>query len=766
MAERYLFFNSTQNDRRRYQASDMADYWESFLSSGLIHENGQPQLAVNANGMNRNVTIPIGRALVRGHLYINDADLHKRIGDPDSLLDRIDRVILRYDNSLDSRSIKSFVLEGETSANPLPPALTREGDIYEISLAQIRVVAGKSFIEQSDILDERLDESVCGLASSLVTVPTDIFTAEWKEFVAEYNRWFAELQGSSYATVDDVRASENNMKREIANLNLQLEANKRVKNGVTFGTNFADAFGMEIDMARTLYDEGLTVGQTVITVRDASEFKAGTEVTIFDDVNLERINIASISGNVITLETALSKVYKEGVNIARSMSLQNSLNKTLSFGVWGTYNYGELRVVSPVSSGGTSQQYTGGLLRIGSVWIKGERNKVLILSKENAWGVLKDYSTSSRIRVAKMGNYLLVVRKESDNNIHVDKIDVNTGTVLSTKVIKNTSSDLISVNTDENLSTLYVLTNGAINRYSYTSYDFLSDAGEVTLVFGAVYIQLSEGLLDYVYDDSGNMYFTVSYKTSSSSTNSNAYLFKVNFSVTTKERVTVRSSNVSNAKSFSLLYKNINNQIRLIFGHYQGLEFYNVDQSAVLGSAISTWKANLSMTNGQGVTANASDVIYYANDNAIFMVLAGASVGESVLTFTSAEKDTIGTNDVSVFNQDISFEGEIPFFSSSSTTNTMLVGKGALGYGAELTTNDIRFKTKPSKELVTWLQHDGRLTVDEVKTGNVYAELSTVGNETQAVGVSTQLFDEVRVTISRQTIDEDVKITRILGGVD
>src|SRR5699024_8231061 len=121
---------------------------------------------------------------------------------------------------------------------------------------------GQSFISQDDIVDERLDESVCGLASSLVTVPTDIFTEEWKEFVAEYNKWFADLQGSSYATVDDVRESENNMKREIANLNLQLEANKRVKNGVTFGTNFDDSFGMEVDMARTSSDDALIVGQT------------------------------------------------------------------------------------------------------------------------------------------------------------------------------------------------------------------------------------------------------------------------------------------------------------------------------------------------------------------------------------------------------------------------------------------------------------------------------------------------------------------------
>lgn len=201
-----MFFNSTATDRRRHQASDMADYWSSFLSTGLISWDGEPLLEVTAEGTNRNVSLSIGRAVMKGHLYLNKAIKDLPIDGPDPTLDRIDRLVLRFDNTIENRYIKSFIIKGEPSANPEPPELERtylEGEplVYEISLAQIRVVAGKSFIEQEDIIDERLDESVCGLASSLVGVPTDVFMQEWEE-------WFEHQQTEGFVMADEKGSPE------------------------------------------------------------------------------------------------------------------------------------------------------------------------------------------------------------------------------------------------------------------------------------------------------------------------------------------------------------------------------------------------------------------------------------------------------------------------------------------------------------------------------------------------------------------------------
>jgi hypothetical protein len=52
------------------------------------------------------------------------------------------------------------------AAEPEPPALTRTPQVWEISLAQVRVPASAVFIRPENVTDERSDESVCGFEVS------------------------------------------------------------------------------------------------------------------------------------------------------------------------------------------------------------------------------------------------------------------------------------------------------------------------------------------------------------------------------------------------------------------------------------------------------------------------------------------------------------------------------------------------------------------------------------------------------------------------
>ena len=80
--------------------------------------------------------------------------------------DRIDRIVARLDRNADKRCITLAVLEGVPAAEPVPPALTRTPQVWEISLAQVRVPASAVFIRPENVTDERADESVCGFAVS------------------------------------------------------------------------------------------------------------------------------------------------------------------------------------------------------------------------------------------------------------------------------------------------------------------------------------------------------------------------------------------------------------------------------------------------------------------------------------------------------------------------------------------------------------------------------------------------------------------------
>lgn len=194
MSETYRFFNSAEGDVREYTASEFAEYFSRFLSDGLYTENGQAGLKVSA-GTGLNVNVATGYAYVRGYMYKNDAVLIKQIAPSDPILERIDRIVLKFDEV--AREIKIQVKKGTFSSSPVPPALVITSTVRELSLAQIRVTKGATGIVSANITDERLT-SHCGLVSSLIDIPVQDMWNVWNGRLSEinttWNAWFQNRQ--------------------------------------------------------------------------------------------------------------------------------------------------------------------------------------------------------------------------------------------------------------------------------------------------------------------------------------------------------------------------------------------------------------------------------------------------------------------------------------------------------------------------------------------------------------------------------------------
>lgn len=202
MAQRYLFFNSITGDRRKYQAQDFAQYFRSVLSSGLLHTDEVPGMKVSVEQGTLNTVVRSGQAIMRGHYYENTSNLTLNHSIPEASQDRIDRVILRLDLRNEHRNILLHVKEGTPASDPNPPELQRDDFIHEISLAQIRVRANTSSLQESDLINERLNEELCGLVNSLITLPTDEIEElmddmeqEWRDFIADKNEEFEAASG-------------------------------------------------------------------------------------------------------------------------------------------------------------------------------------------------------------------------------------------------------------------------------------------------------------------------------------------------------------------------------------------------------------------------------------------------------------------------------------------------------------------------------------------------------------------------------------------
>lgn len=212
MAEHFRFFNSAEGDVREYLASEFAEYFSRFLTNGLYTENGQAGLKVTP-GEGLQVQVAPGYAFIRGYMYHNDAALAFALGPADSMLERIDRVVLRFDEV--AREIRLAIKPGAFSSSPVAPALEETATVKELGLARVYVGKGVTSLTTQKITDERLTEA-CGLVSSLIEIPaqemwdvwaqamTDIETAwsqqsdgidaDWDVLKAAWQQWFDSVQ--------------------------------------------------------------------------------------------------------------------------------------------------------------------------------------------------------------------------------------------------------------------------------------------------------------------------------------------------------------------------------------------------------------------------------------------------------------------------------------------------------------------------------------------------------------------------------------------
>ncbi|NOJ74187.1 hypothetical protein [Paenibacillus alvei] len=195
--EKYRFFNSTPDDRREYLASDFAEYFNRFLSDGLYTENGNVGLRV-VPGSGLGIVVHTGYAFIRGYMYHNDAELPKALAQSDTMLDRIDRIVLRWDEP--ARKISVVVKKGEFSSTPVVPSLEITKTVKELGLAQVRIRKGATSIAAGDITDERLT-AACGLVSSLIDIPVQEMWRVWNGSLDQikdaWDKWFGSIQNKT-----------------------------------------------------------------------------------------------------------------------------------------------------------------------------------------------------------------------------------------------------------------------------------------------------------------------------------------------------------------------------------------------------------------------------------------------------------------------------------------------------------------------------------------------------------------------------------------
>lgn len=186
---------------RAYLAEAFAKYFALFISNGMFPNPPEQLRVVPQTGYN--ISITIGSAFINGYWYRNTTTLPHAVEATDGVNNRIDRVILRWSKS--DRMITSMVLKGVPTLNPVPPALLRNEDYWDLSVAQINITRNSTQITLADITDERYDNAVCGIVHAIVdqidtTTLYNQIQADLAEYKGQYQSdWLAWSSGQMQA---------------------------------------------------------------------------------------------------------------------------------------------------------------------------------------------------------------------------------------------------------------------------------------------------------------------------------------------------------------------------------------------------------------------------------------------------------------------------------------------------------------------------------------------------------------------------------------
>ena len=172
-----------------------------YFTEGVFPTPGNAfQLVENAtNG----AIVKAGFAMLQGVTVILDEDQEITF-DSATSQPRIDRVVLRHDDTLSVRNTSIQILKGTPSSNPQPPTITRNETVYDLALADVLIRANTSVVTQAQITDLRLKTDLCGIVKGTIeeidtTSLYDQIQSDLENFQTheqqEFMEWFESIKG-------------------------------------------------------------------------------------------------------------------------------------------------------------------------------------------------------------------------------------------------------------------------------------------------------------------------------------------------------------------------------------------------------------------------------------------------------------------------------------------------------------------------------------------------------------------------------------------
>ncbi len=192
-----------------YSAEDVEIY-HSTRTSGVFSSE------ISVSIENRNLTISPFLAWIKnsefsGKSVAVTSPETVTIEASEAVLDRIDRIVLRYDKNANNASIS--ILKGEGSKFPVAPTISRTEFIYDLVICDVYIPSGSLSISGADVTMQILNEELCGIMRDGVTgIPTAQLQTQAEDLIEKLDTAIKEVEANSAFMMSDVYDPEKKAK--------------------------------------------------------------------------------------------------------------------------------------------------------------------------------------------------------------------------------------------------------------------------------------------------------------------------------------------------------------------------------------------------------------------------------------------------------------------------------------------------------------------------------------------------------------------------
>lgn len=182
----FPFDNESEEVQDRNIGSDVfADYLKRIIGTNGIFANLGTKLQV-LSGSGMNVSIKAGDGFIEGRLFVEIEDTSYPLF-PSESLDRIDRMVIRLDKQ--ERTVAYYLIKGTAQTVPIAPNVVREGDIYDLAIADIYITRNTTSITQLKITDLRLNSQLCGIVPIFGSVDTTKLYTQIQKAITDFEKY-------------------------------------------------------------------------------------------------------------------------------------------------------------------------------------------------------------------------------------------------------------------------------------------------------------------------------------------------------------------------------------------------------------------------------------------------------------------------------------------------------------------------------------------------------------------------------------------------